>query len=130
MDFNNTQAIYLQLKDWMCEQLLSGKWEPGGRIPSIRELAVQFEVNPNTMMRAYEHLQQTGIIHNKRGIGYFASEDAVEKILQIRRQKFIDEEIPAFVRKMKLYRVDWKEVEGINPLKFPIHPNLGPNPCK
>ena len=53
MDFNNTQAIYLQLKDWMCEQLLSGKWEPGGRIPSIRELAVQFEVNPNTMMRAY-----------------------------------------------------------------------------
>ena len=90
MDFNNTQAIYLQLKDWMCEQLLSGKWEPGGRIPSIRELAVQFEVNPNTMMRAYEHLQQAEIIYNKRGIGYFASEDAVEKILQIRRQKFID----------------------------------------
>ena len=116
MDFNNTQAIYLQLKDWMCEQLLSGKWEPGGRIPSIRELAVQFEVNPNTMMRAYEHLQQAEIIYNKRGIGYFASEDAMEKILRIRRQKFIDEEIPAFVRKMKLYRVDWKEVASANDL--------------
>ena len=116
MDFNNTQAIYLQLKDWMCEQLLSGKWEPGGRIPSIRELAMQFEVNPNTMMRAYEHLQQAEIIYNKRGIGYFASEDAVEKILQIRRQKFIDEEIPAFVRKMKLYRVDWNQVASANDL--------------
>ena len=116
MDFNNTQAIYLQLKDWMCEQLLSGKWEPGGRIPSIRELAVQFEVNPNTMMRAYEHLQQAEIIYNKRGIGYFAGEDAVEKILRIRRQKFINEEIPAFVRKMKLYRVDWKEVTSANDL--------------
>lgn len=114
MDFNNTQAIYLQLKDWMCEQILSAQWKQGERIPSIRELAVQFEVNPNTMMRAYEHLQQTEIIYNKRGIGYFASEDAVDKILQIRRQKFIDEEIPAFIRKMKLYRVDWKELEEIS----------------
>ena len=117
MDFSNTQAIYLQLKDWMCEQMLAGEWRPGCRIPSIRELAVQFEVNPNTMLRAYEHLQQAEIIYNKRGIGYFASEDAVEKILRIRRQKFIEEEIPAFVRKMQLYRVDWKEVEArSNPL--------------
>ena len=113
MDFNNTQAIYLQLKDWMCEQLLSGKWEPGGRIPSIRELAVQFEVNPNTMMRAYEHLQQAEIIYNKRGIGYFISAEAKDIVLKQMREEFLEKELPEVVKKMKLLGITIDEVKSL-----------------
>ena len=79
MEFRQNRPIYLQIADLIADDILNGKWQPGARIPSVRELSVSVEVNPNTAMRAYAYLQDQGIIVNRRGIGYFAAQGAVQR---------------------------------------------------
>ncbi len=110
MDFKSTQTIYRQIENWVYEQILSGAWKPGERAKSVRELAVTFEVNPNTVMRSYERLQNQEIITNKRGIGYFVNEDAPEKIHAIRKKAFMEEEVPEFLKNMRLLGIDFSEI--------------------
>ena len=114
MDFKSTQTIYRQIENWVFEQILSGAWKPGERAKSVRELAVAFEVNPNTVMRSYEHLQNQEIITNKRGIGFFINEDAGDKIRAIRKKEFLEEEVPEFLKNMKLLGIEMEEVLAIN----------------
>ena len=113
MDFKSTQTIYRQIEHWVYEQILSGAWQPGERAKSVRELAVAFEVNPNTVMRSYEYLQNQDIITNTRGIGYFVNEDAPEKIHALRKKEFLEEEVPEFLKNMKLLGITMEEVEAI-----------------
>ena len=70
MQFRESRAIYLQIADYICERILLKQWKTDERIPAVRELAVQLEVNPNTVMRTYEFLQSQNIIQNQRGIGF------------------------------------------------------------
>ena len=76
MEFDQHKPIYLQIADAICERILTGQWPEGDRIPSVRECGVSLEVNPNTVARSYDELSTEGIIHNKRGIGYFVSPGA------------------------------------------------------
>ena len=73
MEFTQPQAIYLQIGDYICENILRRSWHGGDRIPSIRELAMDVQVNPNTVTRTYAYLQDQGIIFNRRGIGYLSA---------------------------------------------------------
>lgn len=102
MDFKDKQAIYLQIADLFCENILSGKWKSGEKIPSIREMAVKLEVNPNTAMRTYSFLQDQDIIFNKRGIGYFVAEEGYQKTLNVVKNRFIENELPEFFKTMNL----------------------------
>jgi GntR family transcriptional regulator len=113
MDFKDKSPIYIQIADYVCEQILLKRWKLGEKIISIRDLAIQIEVNPNTVQRGYDLLQQQNIIINKRGIGYFTEEDALERILSFRRQQFIDNELPLMMRNMYLLKIDLKEFKVI-----------------
>ena len=113
MDFRDNPAIYIQIAEYVCEQILLKKWKLGDKIISIRELAVTIEVNPNTVQRAYDFLQQQNIITNKRGIGYFTEPDAMERILSFRREQFMDNELPVFLRNMYLLKLDMKEIKTL-----------------
>jgi GntR family transcriptional regulator len=113
MEFKDNPAIYIQIAEYVCEQILLKKWKLGDKISSIRELAVQMEVNPNTVQRAYDFLQQQNIITNKRGIGYFTEEDAMNRILEFRREQFIAYELPVFMRNIYLLKVDFKEIKAM-----------------
>ena len=113
MDFKDTKAIYLQIADYVCEQILMKRWKEGERILSVRELGMDLEVNPNTVLRGYDLLQNKDIIMNKRGIGYFAAEDAIEKIKTFKKQQFIENDLPAFVKSMQLLDIDFKELETL-----------------
>jgi DNA-binding transcriptional regulator YhcF (GntR family) len=113
MDFRENQAIYIQIAEYVCEQILLKKWQLGEKIVSIRELAVLMQVTPNTVQRAYDFLQQKQIISNKRGIGYFTEADALERILAFRKEQFIANELPVFFRNMYLLNVDFKEVNSL-----------------
>lgn len=115
IDFNNTQTIYMQIVDWVFEQILTAAWKPGDKAKSVRELAVMFEVNPNTVMRSYDYLQNNGIFLNKRGIGFFVTDDAVEKIKLLRKREFMEEEVPVFIKNVKLLDINVNEI--INLLK-------------
>ncbi len=108
MDFHGEKPIYLQIADVFCENILSGSLKADDRIPSVREYGAQIGVNPNTVMRVYEKLTADGIIYNKRGIGYFVSPDARDKILEVQRADFLEKEVPAIKRKMELLGLDAK----------------------
>ncbi len=112
MEFKSNQAIYLQIADFICEQILLEKWPPGERIPSVRDLAAQLEVNPNTVMRTYDFLQGKDIIFNKRGIGYSASDSSVELILAYRKERFLENELPAFFKTFYLLNITMDELQS------------------
>ena len=110
MEFRETQAIYLQIGDWVCEQVLLGKFKEGDRIQSVRELGVALQVNPNTVMRTYDFLESTGIIYNKRGVGFFVSEDAKPKIKSYRKKLFLEQEVPLIFKNMELLGMEINEI--------------------
>lgn len=111
MDFRQNQPIYLQIAEYVCEQILLEKWKLGEKIISIRDIAVQMEVNPNTVQRAYDFLQQKEIITNKRGIGYFTEEDAMTRIRAFRKEQFLENELPALFRNLYLLDISLDELK-------------------
>ena len=113
MEFDASKPIYLQIVDFFYENILIRKWQEGERIPSVREIAVLVEVNPNTAIRAFNHLQEMKIIYNKRGIGYFVAEDGYQKVLSIRRNEFKEVVLPDVFKKMRLLDVTFEEVKNL-----------------
>jgi GntR family transcriptional regulator len=111
MQFRESQAIYLQIADFVCEKILLKEWPPGERIPSVRELAIQLEVNPNTVMRTYEFLQQQAIIFNQRGIGFFAAKDALPQATRYRKELFIEKDLPQVFRSLFLLDMGLDELK-------------------
>ena len=111
MQFSESQAIYLQIADHVCEKILLKDWPPGERIPSVRELAVQLEVNPNTVMRTYEFLQQKEVIFNQRGIGFFVAPQAVKQATQYRMEAFMEKDLPHVFRSMCLLGMRPEDLE-------------------
>lgn len=111
MDFREQQSIYLQIADYVCENILLKKWPVDEKIISIRELAVNIQVNPNTVQRAYDFLQQKGIISNRRGVGYFVESDAEKKIKSYRKELFLENELPRMFRNMYLLDIPLKDIE-------------------
>ncbi len=109
MEFRDKQSIYLQIAEYVCDQILLNKWIPGQRIHSIRELAVMMEVTPNTVQNTYDFLQQKQIITNKRGVGYFVEEQGNERVLEFRREQFLQNELPLLCRNMYLLGIDAEE---------------------
>lgn len=110
MNFNTNQSIYLQIADWVCDQVLTGKIENSQRLLSVRELGGKLEVNPNTVLRSYDYLQSQEIINNKRGVGYFIDENATQKIISLRKEKFFKEDAPTFFRNMKLLNISIEDI--------------------
>lgn len=102
MQFSDDKPIWRQIYELIAMRILSGELPEGERIVSVREQAVEVGVNPNTVMRSYENLERDGIIFNRRGIGFFVAEGAVEHLRGIERQKFIDEELPKLRERLKL----------------------------
>ena len=111
MDFQKKDAIYLQIVEKICENILEKRWQEGEKIPSVRELAIAVEVNPNTVMRSYTHLQDMGVIYMKRGIGYYVSDNAFEITIGFMKDNFIKEELPKFFKTIKLLRMDFEELQ-------------------
>ena len=104
------QSLFILIAERICDRVLSGNYKADSRIPSVRELAVEMEVNPNTVMRSFERLQANDIIYNKRGIGYFVASDAEQKIREMRHNQFVEEVLPAVFKEMHLLDVGIDEL--------------------
>ena len=98
MTFTNDKAIYIQMADRLCDEILSGTYKDDDRIPSVREYAVLLEVNTNTAVKAYEQLAREEIIYNKRGLGYFVTPGA--------------ERLPELFRQMQLLDITLEDVKS------------------
>ena len=101
MNFKDNKAIYLQIADRIGDDVLSGKLAADAKIPSVREMAAQIEVNANTVARTYEYLQQSGIIYTKRGLGYYVAPDAPNTIVRMRREQLMQGEMDYFLGQLK-----------------------------
>ncbi len=106
MEFQtNAQPIFMQIYDLLCDKVLRGEIKPDEQIPSVRELAVELEVNPNTVMRTIERLLQQEIIYSKRGKGNFLTAEAESIILEVRTKRLMEERLPALAEEMKLLHI-------------------------
>ncbi len=110
MNFKENQAIYLQIAAFLSDKILKGDFVPGMKIPSIREVAVSLEVNPNTVQRSFDFLQQNEIIEMKRGVGFFVLNKAVARILEIRKQNFVENTLPELTKEMNLLSIKPEEL--------------------
>ncbi|MGO1243877.1 MAG: GntR family transcriptional regulator [Sphingobacterium sp.] len=111
MEFNSNKAIYLQIVEHVCEKIMLNVWILEEKIPSVRELAIHLEVNPNTVMRAYDFLQQKEVIYNKRGIGFFISHEAMKAVKLYKKAIFLEEELPQVLRNIYLLNISLDELK-------------------
>ena len=110
MEFTEQHAIYLQIADYLCEQILIGTWTEGDRVPSVREMAVSLEVNPNTVARTYAYLQEKGVIAIQRGVGYFVADGGYPSTQALKRDDFIKKDLPRVFKTMDLLQIDFGEL--------------------
>ncbi|WKB35609.1 GntR family transcriptional regulator [Terrilactibacillus sp. S3-3] len=111
--FNPATPIYLQLSERIKHQIIRGELGSGDKLPSVRDLAIESGVNPNTVQRTYRELEESGIVEKKRGQGTFVTAD--QKILQNMREGLKERHISGFVQEMK--EMGYSEVEMIDGLK-------------
>ncbi|MDE7411836.1 MAG: GntR family transcriptional regulator [Paramuribaculum sp.] len=113
MEFNETTPIYKQIIDYCFRCISSGMWREEQRIPSVREMAVELTVNSHTVLKAYEHLQNHGIIAPRRGMGFYLEPDARQRVDMMRREEFFDTELPQLFSTMRMLDID---IDDIIPL--------------
>lgn len=113
MEFSKNKSIYIQIVDYFYTNILLGKWKANDKAPSVRQLAVELEVNPNTVMRAYTHMQDKNIIYNQRGIGFFVAPEGTSIIQEIVKAGFISEELPEMFNTMELLSMNFDEIKDI-----------------
>jgi GntR family transcriptional regulator len=111
MEFRENEAIYLQIAAYVSEKIVLGKWPAEHKIPSVRDLAVELQVNPNTVMRTYEYLQNQEVIYNKRGIGFFVAPAGEARVKEYRKQRFLQQDLPDFFRSLFLLGISLEEIE-------------------
>jgi len=110
MEFSEPKGIYHQIADQIRDRILQGEWQAGERIPSIRELAIDLGVNPNTVTKSYQALMDREIIENRRGRGYFVSADATAAILDEMRTELVRDELPRLFRAMRVLDIGIDEL--------------------
>lgn len=103
-NFASDRPIYIQLVEQLKLYIISGKIPPGDKLPSVRDLAMQAQVNPNTMQRALAELEDLGLIHTERTTGKYITDNT--KLIQKHRQVFAAAKIEKFLSEMSELGVD------------------------
>jgi DNA-binding transcriptional regulator YhcF (GntR family) len=111
MEFKKSISIYEQIANSIQENIIDEVWQAGDRIPSVRETAGKIQVNPNTVMRTYSLLQKEGIIFNKRGIGFFIADDAIQKTIRMQKDKFNTQMLPEFFKMIDKLKINFDELK-------------------
>ncbi|MEL6944761.1 MAG: GntR family transcriptional regulator [Bacteroidota bacterium] len=124
MQFKNQKAIYRQIADSILENILAKRLCEGDRMQSVRDLAKEVQVNPNTVMRTFTYLSEQGVIVNQRGIGYFVADDALQKTQNLKKTDFVKEQLPELFKTMHLLNISFEELQHFyhqfNPTQYEI----------
>lgn len=98
--WNDTTPIYLQLKQRVVAMMLDGELKPGDALPSVRQVAADYQLNPITVSRAYQELADEALVEKRRGLGMYVTDGAPEKLLASERDHFLRTEWPAVVERI------------------------------
>lgn len=110
-ELDNDRPIYLQLMERIQQDIVSGIYKPGDRLPSVRDLAVEAAVNPNTMQKALSELERSGLVYSQRTSGRFITEDA--RLLNEVKTSLASEHIAQFLEKMKQLGFQNEEIAAL-----------------
>ena len=110
--WNDTTPIYLQLKERVVAMMLDGVLKPGDALPSVRQVAADFQLNPITVSRAYQELVDENRVEKRRGLGMYVTEGAPEKLLASERERFLREEWPLVLDRIRRLGLDPAELMG------------------
>lgn len=107
-DFNNSTPIYLQIIECIKKQIIIGVYKPNDKIPSVRELSLQFSVNPNTIQKALVELERIGLIYTERTNGKFVTHD--QQVIDIVRRETLNSLISMFCDSMQEFGLSKREI--------------------
>lgn len=99
--WNDHTPIYRQLKERVVGMMLDGILKPGDALPSVRQVAADYQLNPITVSRAYQELVDDTLVEKRRGLGMYVSNGAPEKLLASERERFLREEWPAMLERIR-----------------------------
>ncbi len=99
--WNDNAPIYRQLKERIVVMMLDGQLKPGDALPSVRQIAADYQLNPITVSRAYQELADETLVEKRRGLGMYVTEGATGKLLASERERFLREEWPAMVERIQ-----------------------------
>jgi GntR family transcriptional regulator len=108
--WNDAQPIYRQLMNEMIGWILCGDLQDGDPLPSIRTIASRFNVNPLTVLKACQGLTLNRIVDKQRGVGFFVRRGARKMLLSSEKEKFLQEELPEVVKRMKQLGISRREL--------------------
>lgn len=114
-NWNDKEPIYLQLKDQIKDMILSGAINEGEVLPSVRQVAMDYKVNPITVSKSYQILVDESLVEKKRGLGMFVKTGAIEKVQSNENDQFINEDWPKILVKIQQLNLDTAQL--INSLK-------------
>lgn len=109
--FENDRPIYTQLLEQIRLRIISGEYPPGSRLPSVRELAAEAAVNPNTMQKALSELETSGLIYSQRTSGRFVTEE--QNMIETLKRELAEEKIREFFRIMTELGIGPKEAVSL-----------------
>ncbi len=104
--WNDSQPIYWQLKERTVAMILDGTLAEGDALPSVRTVASEFQLNPITVSKSYQALVDEGVVEKRRGLGMFVIKGARQQLINSERQKFINEEWPAMLSRIRQLGLD------------------------
>lgn len=104
--WNDNTPIYLQLKDRVIGMMLDGVLKAGDALPSVRQVAAEYQLNPITVSKAYQELVDDNLVEKRRGIGMYVTDGASEKLLASERERFMREEWPAMLERIRRLGID------------------------
>lgn len=113
-EWNDSQPIYRQLRDQVVEMILDGVLKEGDPLPSLRNVAAEYRVNPLTVMKAYQELADEGLVESRRGLGMFVSAGAPKLLLKAERERFLVEEWPKIRATIKRLGLDTEDLLDLN----------------
>ena len=108
--WNDNAPIYRQLKERVLGMMLDGLLKPGDALPSVRQIAADYQLNPITVSRAYQELVDESLVEKRRGLGMYVTEGAHEKLLATERERFVREEWPAMVERIRRLGLDLEQL--------------------
>lgn len=110
IEWNDKQPIYRQLRDLVVERIMDGSFAEGDAVPSVRQVATDYQINHLTVGKAYQELVELELLEKRRGLGMFVTEGARKSLTHNEQQHFLDEELPAFAERIKMLGIDMASV--------------------
>ncbi|MYM73046.1 MULTISPECIES: GntR family transcriptional regulator [Duganella] len=104
--WNDNAPIYRQLKDKVVGMVLDGLLKPGDALPSVRQIAAEYQLNPITVSRAYQELVDETLVEKRRGIGMYVTDGARDKLLATERERFLREDWPVVLERIRRLGLD------------------------